>query len=138
MASNQLTTPFKHIISYGMLKCLTQTHVGKTFHVIYSQLMFRSICVLSTLLMLFATIHRNGPWSYRVTALMVRDCPLLLSVILSHAVTGELLFCHEIHIGVPFPEQVNVTLSLNSTRFVLLTLEDTALTGSASKQKDYT
>lgn len=136
MNSNQLTTPLKEIISYITLRNQVFNLIKHFHEIIYSQFTLRFICVLCTLLTLFATIHKNGPRSCRVTGLMVKTFPSLLKATLSPAVTRELLFCHENHIGVPLPEHVNVTLSLNSTRFVLLTLADTPLTGSASKEKD--
>lgn len=74
--------------------------------------------------MLFATEQWKGPLSYLVTLLITRPPPLLMSWALA-AVTSELPLYHVYTNGVPLAVQVNVTLSLNSTRFVLLTVRDT-------------
>lgn len=101
---------------------------------LYSQLILREIDVLALSLMLFFTEQLKGPLSYLVILLIMRLLPSLMNRT-SAFVTSELPLYHEKINGVPVTVQLKVTLSLNSTRFVLLTVKDTFVIGSESKNK---
>lgn len=81
------------------------------------------------------TRHLNGPWSKRVTLIIVRLEPPSVKWTLSFAVTSELPLNQTKEVGDPEAEQTRVTELLNSTKSVLLLVINIFETDSKRKTK---